>query len=134
MWDFDATIDRRRRRELASAARAGTWARARARNEQRAFFLSNWVVFVGFTATGLLLALVVAWMMPGAFLSGAVVGAALVLIPGGLWVLTIQATGTASSMMGDDAEQWTAAELRGLSRGGWRLVNHVALSPNPPTS
>ena len=107
---------------------------ARARNEQRAFFLSNWVVFVGFTATGLLLALVVAWMMPGAFLSGAVVGAALVLIPGGLWVLTIQATGTASSMMGDDAEQWTAAELRGLSRGGWRLVNHVALSPNPPTS
>lgn len=128
MWHTDESIDRRRRRELAGAARAGSWARARARNQQRAFVLSNWRVFAGFTGAGLVLALAVAWMMPNSFLSGFAVGAALVLIPGGVWVVTLQATGTASSMMGDDAEQWTAAELRRLSRGGWRLVNHVALS------
>ena len=28
-------------------------------------------------------------------------------------------------MMGDDAERWTASELRTLQRRGWRLVNHV---------
>ena len=31
-------------------------------------------------------------------------------------------------MMGDDAEQWTSRELRGLLRRGWQLVNHVALT------
>ena len=30
-------------------------------------------------------------------------------------------------MMGDQAEQWTASELRQLGRRGWRLVNHFAL-------
>jgi len=30
-------------------------------------------------------------------------------------------------MMGDQAEQWTAQELRKSARKGWRLVNHLAL-------
>ncbi len=55
------------------------------------------------------------------------VGAVLVAVPGGLWVLTLQSTGTAATMMGDEAEQWTASELRGFTRQGWRLVNHLAL-------
>ena len=82
MWHADESIERRRRRELAGAARAGSWARARARNEQRAFVVSHWGVFAGFIGAGLMLALAVAWMMPSSFLSGVVVGASLVLVPG----------------------------------------------------
>jgi hypothetical protein len=37
-------------------------------------------------------------------------------------------TGTASTMMGDTAEQWTAQELRPLSKDGWRLINHFGLT------
>jgi hypothetical protein len=41
------------------------------------------------------------------------------------WV--VQVTGTAATMMGDLAEQWTASELRRLRRRGWRVVNDVPL-------
>lgn len=74
------------------------------------------------------MAVAVAWTMPNAFISGVVLGACLVAIPGALWVTTIQATGTASRMMGDDAEQWTSGELHRLVRRGWQLVNHVRLT------
>ena len=67
----------------------------------------------------------VALAVPNDFLRGVVLGAALVAVPGGLWVVTLQVTGTAPTMMGEQAEQQTAAQLRGLGRVGWRLVNHV---------
>ena len=128
VWHRHESSERGRRRELSSATRAGSWARARARNEQRAFIRSNRGILAAFVGLGVILSVAIAWTMPNLFLSGVVAGAAFVLIPGAVWVLTMQATGTASSMMGDDAEQWTAAELRRLSGRGWRLVNHVALS------
>ena len=30
-------------------------------------------------------------------------------------------------MMGDRGEQFTASELRRLTRRGWRVINHIAL-------
>lgn len=67
------------------------------------------------------------YFMPNDFMKGLVVGAAMVAGAGGVWLLTIQVTGTAPMMMGDQAEQWTAQELRKLTPRGWRLVNHLAL-------
>lgn len=89
---------------------------------------THWKPITAFAAFGVLVAVGVAWIMPGTFLSGVVVGAAVVAVPGAVWVIAMQATGTAAVMMGDDAEQWTASELRPLTRRGWRLINHVSLS------
>jgi len=72
-------------------------------------------------------AVVVGLFMPNPFMRGLVLGAAIVGAPGAVWVIAMQLTGTAPTMMGDQAEQWTAQELRRLSRRGWRLVNHFAL-------
>jgi hypothetical protein len=72
--------------------------------------------------------------MPTDLLKGMVLGAAFVAGPAALWALTVQATGTAPVMMGDQAEQWTASELRKLGRRGWRLVNHVALVETTSTT
>lgn len=124
----DVLAERRRRRELAGGVRAGSWARAHARNEQRTLLKANWRLFAATVVGGFGAAVALAWLMPNHFLSGVVVGAGLVFFPGAIWFVTVQMTGTASSMMGDDAEQWTAAALRRLSRAGWCLVNHVALS------
>jgi len=67
------------------------------------------------------------WFMPDgqfrAFCAGLVVAGDLGAVA--FWVA--QATGTASTMMGDLAEQWTASELRKLRRRGWRVLNHVML-------
>jgi hypothetical protein len=69
----------------------------------------------------------VAAFMPNAFLRGLVLGVLLAAVPGALWAWTVQVTGTGPVMMGDQAEQWTAAELRKLRRHGWRVVNHFLL-------
>jgi hypothetical protein len=69
----------------------------------------------------------VSQLLPNPFLKGSVVGAAIVEGPMAIWMLTIQLTGTASIMMGDQAEQWTAQELRRVTRRGWRLINHFGL-------
>lgn len=120
-------LSRRRQRELAGDARAGSWARARARTDQRAFLRAHWrpycLAMVVMLAPGVL----VAAFMPNAFLRGLVLGVLLAAVPGALWVWTVQVTGTAPVMMGDQAEQWTAAELRKLRRHGWRVVNHFLL-------
>jgi hypothetical protein len=81
------------------------------------------LLLVMLVATGL-----VAWGMPNDLTRGLVLGGGLVGAPMTLWLLTLQLTGTATIMMGDEAEQWTAQALRRLQRSGWRLVNHVALT------
>jgi hypothetical protein len=65
--------------------------------------------------------------MPNAFMNGMVVGAGLVVAPGGVGILAMQVTGSAPIMMGDQAEQWTAQVLRPLMRRDWQLVNHLVL-------
>lgn len=115
-------------RTLASDARAGSWARGKARTTQRAFVRANWRPYTAFLVGLLIITLVVAWLMPTDLLRGLTSGAMLVAGPAILWSWTVQVTGTAPTMMGDVAEQWTAAELRKLRARGWRMVNHFVLS------
>src|SRR4051812_26626708 len=70
--------ERRRRRELAGDARAGSWARGKARSQQRAFARANWVRYTVVGFLGLVVSLVVAWTMPNNFLAGVVIGTSLV--------------------------------------------------------
>jgi hypothetical protein len=118
---------RLRERELASDVRAGSWARARARSKQRAFLRERWQLLTGFALLALALGIVVCALTPSPFMKGLVLGMVLAAVPGLLWSLTLQVTGTAPTMMGDEAEQWTAQELRKLRRLGWRVVNHFLL-------
>jgi hypothetical protein len=61
------------------------------------------------------------------FVRGLLTGSAFTAVVGSLAFWVVQVTGTASVMMGDLGEQWTASELRKLRRDGWHLVNHVRL-------
>ena len=65
--------------------------------------------------------------MPNPFLQGLLLGIVLAAVPGFLWSWILQTTGTAPQMMGDQAEQWTASELRKLAANGWCVVNHFML-------
>jgi hypothetical protein len=121
-------IEGQRRRALAGDARAGTWARGQARTAQREFLLEHWWLFALFLLAVLAVAIGCGRLMPNEFMKGLVLGAALVAGPGAVWVIAVQVTGSAPVMMGDQAEQWTAQELRKLSRRDWRLVNHFALA------
>ncbi len=58
---------------------------------------------------------------------GLILGVVLAAVPGLIWSLTMQATGTAPVMMGGEPEQWTARELRKMRRHGWLVVNHFLL-------
>lgn len=118
----------RQARRLASDARAGVWARGKARREQRRFLKRKWRLFTGALLAWFALVAAAAAFMPGDLLRGMVIGAGAVAGPTGIWVLLMQLTGTASTMMGDTAEQWTAQELRPLSKDGWRLINHFGLT------
>lgn len=123
-----ATVrDARRRRTLASDNRAGSWARGRARRAQREFLRETWWLFASFVLITVGAAVGCGFLIPSAYLRGMVVGAALVIAPGAVWMVAMQFTNTAPMMMGDQAEQWTAQELRRLTRREWRLLNHFAL-------
>jgi hypothetical protein len=63
-------------------------------------------------------------------MKGLILGLALAAVPGLVWSLIVQVTGTAPTMMGDQAEQWTAQELRKAGQHGWRAVNHFRLKVN----
>lgn len=121
-------VQHRRMRALASDARAGSWARGKARVVQREYLRERWRVYATFVTGLLTITLVVAALMPTGFLRGLVAGAFLVAGPALLWSWTIQVTGTAPVMMGDMAEQWSAGELRKLRKRGWWVVNHFVLA------
>jgi hypothetical protein len=84
-------------------------------------------LFAIFVAVVVGVALAVGPTLPSDFLQGLVLGVAVTAAPTAVWVFAMQQTGTAPTMMGDLAEQWTAQELRCLRKQGWRLVNHFAL-------
>lgn len=130
MGSWDGARTRWREHELAGGARAGAWSRARARRTQRGHIRSRWAVYavaVAIMAGG---GLGAAALMPSTFLKGLVIGLTLAAVPSILWSMVVQVTGTAPIMMGDQAEQWTASELRKLGRHGWRLINRVLLRKN----
>jgi roadblock/LC7 domain-containing protein len=77
---------------------------------------------------GLLLTAIDVVLIHGAFLRGVVVGGGGAALLAAVAFVVVQVTGTAARSMGATAEQWTASELRGLRRRGWRLVNGFVLS------
>lgn len=103
------------------------WARAKARRAQRRYLRAHWLLLT--VGVLLVVALVAALLLvvTDRFARGFLLGVALAgtLGAGAYWVL--QVSGTAPTMMGDTAEQWTASELRRLQRGGWQVVNHLLL-------
>jgi hypothetical protein len=58
---------------------------------------------------------------------GILVGGGVVASFGGAAFLLVLWSGTAPTMMGETAEQWTAQSLRPLLDHDWHLVNHVPL-------
>ena len=103
--------------------RAGRYPRRLARERQKAFLQTSWrrllVALVGgFAAVGLTV-LLPRWSR------GFVAGAWLATVIWFLAFLVVQSSGTAPTMMGATAEQWTAQELRRLRRRGWRVVSHT---------
>lgn len=116
-----------RERELAGDERAGRWARGKARRKQRDFVRRNWRILVG-VGGGMLVAVgVLAPVVPSPFARGLYLGSFGTAIIGLMAFWVVQATGTAPTMMGDEAEQWTAQELRKLRARGWKLINHISL-------
>lgn len=117
----------RRERELAGDQRAGRWARGRARAAHYRYLRLRWRALLLIVLGAMAPALVAAAFIPSPLARGFLLGAATAGLGGALTVWVMQVTGTAPTMMGDLAEQWTASELRPLRRRGWRLVNHVRL-------
>jgi hypothetical protein len=112
---------------LASAKRAGVFARRKARTEQREYLRRGWRLLLSLYAG---LALSVAWpalLLQSPFLQGLAVGLALAGAAGAVAALVIIQTGTGPTMAGELAEQWTVDELRDLLQHGYRLVNHVVI-------
>jgi hypothetical protein len=101
-----------RRRQLASDRRAGSWARAKARRQQRSYLARHWRrLAVGVALVAVPFVCVLHFVREG-FLRGLLVGSA---ATGALAVISyfvVQNTGTGSTMMGDLGEQLTAGELR----------------------
>lgn len=114
-----------RERRLRSDARAGRRVRDEIRRTQWAYIRRHW----GFIGTGVLagalLTASAAYVAPNVFLRGAVVGAGVVFVLGGLAFTVFQFTGSGPLMMGAVAETWTSSELRPLRKHGWKLVDHV---------
>jgi hypothetical protein len=130
MFDRTATMVSTglRRRELAGDRRAGSWARGEARRAQREFAVRHWVRLVAGVTIGLLPSLATIMVVVGspaarAFLAGVACTVAVVLPS--FWVFV--ASGSGPRLMGETAEQRTAADLRRQQDRGWRVVNRVVL-------
>lgn len=124
-----ATDRRRRERALAGDRRAGAYARSKARREQYAYARRAWWPLL-LTGGAMLLAVgATAPFMPAGFARGALVGSGTTAALGWLAFWVVLVSGTAPKMMGDQAERWTAGELRKLRRHGYKVVNAMMLKP-----
>lgn len=105
-------------RRLGSDARAGRRVRDEMRRTQWAYIRRHW----GFIGTGVLTSALVtaftAYVAPNVILRGAVVGAGVVVVLGGLAFTVFLFTGSGPLMMGAVAETWTSSELRPLRKRG----------------
>jgi hypothetical protein len=123
-----ADVKKQREKVLASDHRAGIWARSTARNRQRFFVRKNWRILVSIAAAMGGLFAVITLFVPEGFQRGFVVGVAAASTVAALHTFVLLFSGTATTIMGDLAEQWTAQELRPLTAHGWKLVNHFGLA------
>lgn len=119
----------RRQRQLASDARAGSWARGQARRAHRKYVRKHWRLTLAVAGGMGVLTSVAAFLTRQELVRGLVIGAG---ITGTIALIGYGVTlfaGTGPTMMGELAEQWTASELRKLQQRGWRVVNHFGLGP-----
>jgi hypothetical protein len=118
----------RRERLLGSDRRAGTYSRNEGRRARYEFIGRTWWLFligmVGMAAPGVIADLL---LVHDRLLRGLYIGALVTAIPLLVWTFVVDATGTSSYNMGDQAEQWTAQELRKARKRGWKVINHVPL-------
>lgn len=118
---------RSREKQLASDQRAGWSARTSIRERHRAAARAQWRP-LALLAAGLLVVVAVAsFFATGPVQQGALLGGGTVLTCCMLVAFVVLTSGTAPLIMGEWAEQWTAQELRPLSKHGWKLVNHFGL-------
>lgn len=118
----------RRERLPASDRRAGTYPRARARVAHRAYLRERWRFVVTAAAGFFASTALAAAFLPDGLARGIVIGTGIAGTIGVLAQWIVMVTGTGPLMMGELAEQRTAAELRPLHKAGWKLVNHFALT------
>ena len=116
-----------RDRRLAGLGRAGVWTKQRVRRDQLAFARRHWLRLTLALLVAAAVIAAVAWGVPTGFWRGFVVGVLGTTVVAALFVVVMQATGSAPRSMGASAEEWTAGELRPLRRHGWTLVNHFGL-------
>ena len=119
-----ATQERLRRRHLGRDARTARFARAKAWGRQWAFVRSRGWALARAAALPPVVLLPLALSYDGALRAG-IIGASLA---SGIWLavtFVLLFSGAASSVAAAVAEEWTAGELRGVRRRGWRLVNGV---------
>ena len=113
-------------RRGVDAERAGRWAREKSRYEQLQWLKTRWLRFL--LATLVVLAVSVALMaVRRDALMGIIVGT---LITSWLWALAflvLQETGTASTLMGAEAEADSARQLHAMERRGWRVFDAVPI-------
>jgi hypothetical protein len=115
-------------RRLAGDSRAGSWPRAQLQLRRKRFLRRAWFEVLIPLLTGVVVSPLVL-LLPG-WARGFALG---VVLASGAWVsvlLVVTLSGIAPLYMGELAEQSTAQELRRLRPRGWRLGNHVLLSPN----
>ncbi len=117
----------RREHTLSGDRRAGTYARRKARTSQNEYVREHWTTLLFVALAGLAIVAATATVQRNQLLRGIVVGGGSVFVGATIAFWVVQASGTAATMMGDLAEQWTSSELRKLRKGGWKHVNHLVL-------
>ena len=114
-------------RALAGDDRAGWSARTSVRVRHRAVLRQRWRFLALFGAAMLAAVIVASLFATGPLQRGFILGSGITVVFGMVGAFVVLLSGSAPLMMGELAEQWTAQELRPLSRHGWRLVNHFGL-------
>jgi hypothetical protein len=120
---------RRLARKLASPERVGRFARDVAWKRYVGQLRRNWPTFVGMGLLPLIFAIFAEFTLRGA-VRWLVVGAAAISGP---WLVVLAAlllSGAAPQMMGLQAEEWTAQELRTMYRKGWKVISGLKPKPN----
>lgn len=115
------------KRKDGGVERAGRWAREQSRYEQLQWLKERWVRII-FVSLGVLAVCVAMLALRRDVLMGVIVG---VIMTSWLWalaVLVLQETGTASTLMGAEAEAATAAQLQPMTRHGWRMFHAIPIS------
>lgn len=114
-------------RRLAGDTRAGAWPRAQLLARRQKFLRRAWSVVIVPLVVGVVISPLVL-LLPG-WARGFGLG---LVLASGIWLsvlLLVTLSGIGPLYMGEMAEQNTAQELRRLRPHGWRLANHVLLSP-----